>query len=253
MQYAVVFLLLLYCTSNSLTTEKPELCSIRDSCSNSSDRSPSIYDDEIYIQSRNCFCDSICREYGDCCNQSINTINSNYYECTDFLSPTILNSNSTFSPLSVWMRTKCLSNYLGSPSDIQCRNLNQQTFIDNPILFIPVTSSYTNITYRNYFCAYCNHDAYDNDIQIWEYRAFCRGHGIIFDNLILNEEEQVNYYIYNLTRNCTKTIRYPHLRGRTEPSVFIRPCKKNTSTQVSSRNASRFSSQLFSFRSSLSL
>jgi len=42
-------------------------------------KSPSIYDNEIYIQSRNCFCDSICQEYDDCCNQS-KFSTSNYYE-----------------------------------------------------------------------------------------------------------------------------------------------------------------------------
>lgn len=244
MQYSLIFLLFCF-TSNSLTIDESEICSIGDSCSNSSYRSPSIYDDEVYIQSRNCFCDSICKEYGDCCNQSIN-INSNYYQCMDFLSPTIPNPIPTFSPLSVWMRTKCLSNYLGSPSDIQCRNLNQELFIDNPVLFIPVTSLQTNITYRNYFCAYCNNDAHD-DIQFWEYQTFCGGNGSIFDNLIINEKEQKDYYISNLTRSCLKTIHYPHLRGRTEPSVFIRPCKKSLTPKCPSgtpvdlaRNCSRF-------------
>jgi len=198
-------------------------CSIRDSCLNLSLTSPSIYNDEIYIQSRNCFCDSICQEYNDCCNQTKN-LNSNYYQCIDFLAPTITNKTIPFNRLSVWMRTQCLLNYIGSPSDILCRNLNKQTFIDNPLLFIPVTSLQTNITYRNYFCSYCNNDT---NIEFWEYKPLCHGNGSIFDYMILNKEEQVNYYIHNLTRNCLKTIVYPHRQGTSQPSVFIRPCKNS--------------------------
>jgi len=97
------------------------------------------------------------------------------------------------------------------------------------LVFIPVTSLKTNITYRNYFCAYYNNDA-NFDVQFWEYKAFCYGNGSIFDNMILNKEEQVNYYIHNLTRNCLKTILYPHLKGSNQPSVFIRPCKKSLPT-----------------------
>lgn len=221
-----VLLLLLVLSSNCLIIDDSTQCSIRDFCSNSSLKSPSIYGDEIYIQSRNCFCDPLCSEYGDCCNQTDNS-NRNYYECVDFLSPTFSNRTPPFSPLHVWMRTKCLSNYIGSLSDIECRNLNNETFIDNPLLFIPVTSIQTNITYRNYFCAYCNNDAYDN-IEFWEYKPMCHGNGSVFDYKILDKEEQVDYYIHNLTRNCNlKTIVYPHIRGQMQPSVFIRPCKKS--------------------------
>lgn len=222
--YLQFFLLLLVFFSYCLTIDNYQECSIRDSCSNSLSKSPSIYDDEVYIQSRNCFCDSICQQYNDCCNQTKNS-NSNSYECVDFLSPTT-NHPLIFSPLHVWMRTKCLSNYIGSPSDNLCRNLNNETFTNNPLLYIPVTSLQTNITYRNYFCAYCNNDANDN-IQFWEYRTFCGANGTGSDYMTLSKEEQVNYYIHNLTRSCSKTIYYPHIRGYLQPSVFIRACKRS--------------------------
>lgn len=227
MMYYHISLLLLVLPLYCLTIDDYNQCSIRDSCSNISSKSPLIYDDEIYIQSRNCFCDSICSEYGDCCNQTEN-FNSNYYECTDFLTPTLNNKTAPFSPLHIWMRTKCLINYIGSSIDLQCRNLNNQTFHDNPLLFIPVTSKETNITYRNYFCAYCNNDANNNHIEFWQYKPMCHGNGSQFDYMTLDQEEQVNYYIHNLTRNCLlKTIVYPHIRGDNQPSVFIRPCKKS--------------------------
>jgi hypothetical protein len=95
-----------------------------------------------------------------------------------------------FERLFIWMRTECLPMYVGSQVDIECRNLNNQTFNDNPILFIPVTSQQTNITYRNYYCAYCNNDRNDN-IQFWEYKPFCHGDGSEKDYLVLNNDQQV--------------------------------------------------------------
>ncbi|CAF3639139.1 unnamed protein product [Adineta steineri] len=223
-QVFILLLLLLLLTSNCLSiNDKDKQCSIRDTCLNSSSISPLIYGNEEFIQSRNCFCDSICQKYGDCCNQS-KLINSNKYQCIDFLSPTLSEQSRAFARLSVWMRTKCLRVYLGSRSDIYCRNLNNQTFKDNPILFIPVTSIRTNITYRNYFCAYCN-NATNSNIQIWEYKIYCRENQTNFNNI--NKEEQMNN-IYNSTQNCTRTIIYPRIKeDYNQPSVFIRPCKNS--------------------------
>ena len=220
-----IFLIHILLISYSFTIENDKQCLTRDFCSNSVLKSPSVYYDEKFIQSRNCFCDSYCQQYGDCCDQKT-LLNSNDYECVDFLSPTMNEEVSLFSPLSVWMRTKCLSIYVGSRSDINCRNLNQQTFKDNPLLFIPVTSIRTNITYRNYYCLYCNNEANLN-IQTWEYEVNCPVDKNNLNRMILDTKEQVNYYIHNVTRNCRKTITYPRIKGTDQPSVFIRPCKKS--------------------------
>ena len=219
MQILLLLLLLLVLFSFVLTNS--EFCSMRDTCSNSSHFSPLIYNDEIFIQSRNCFCDSSCRQYDDCCDQSRNA-HSHFYQCVDFLSPTMINRTSNFHPLSIWMREQCLHNYQGSPLDLQCRNVHRETFLDNPSLFIPVTSVHTKITYRNYFCAHCNHEVNDQ-LVFWQLKVFCRTNGSQLD---LKDIEQMDYYIQNLTRNCLKTIHYPHIQGTNEPSVFIRPCKK---------------------------
>ncbi|CAF1361747.1 unnamed protein product [Rotaria sordida] len=226
MLFYVFFILL--SSLNCLTIDdnnNNKQCLIRDSCSNSTLKSPSIYNDEIFIQHRNCFCDSICEEYNDCCYPS-KLSNRNNYECIDFLSPAFRKKVSQFYPLFIWMRTKCLSIYNGSLSDIKCQNLNNQTFQDNPLLFIPVTNTQTNITYRNYYCAYCNNEKKSN-IQFWEYKANCHANGSHSDYMTLDKEEQVNYYIHNLTRHCTKTINYPRIKGTNRPSVFIRPCKNS--------------------------
>lgn len=220
-----VFFILLICSLNCLRIHNETQCFTRDSCLNSTLKSPSIYNDEIYIQHRNCFCDSVCQEYGDCCNSS-NLSYSNNYECVDFISSTIQNQPIQFNPLSVWMRTKCLTMYIGSHSDIKCRNLYDQTFMDNPILFIPVTSVQTNITYRNYYCAYCNNDVNLN-VKFWEYNAYCHGGGTVSNHMVLNKKEEIDYYIHDVTRNCSKSIIYPRIEGTDRPSVFIRPCKNS--------------------------
>ena len=243
-------LILLFLFKFCLTISINEQCFIRDTCTNSTSMSPSIYNDEYFIQSRNCFCDSVCEEYGDCCYYHSQ---SKKYECVDFLLPTISDEDIPSSRLFVWMRTECLSIYVGSKVDTQCRNLNNELFNANPILFIPVTSSQTNITYRNYYCAYCNNDADEKFIRSWEYKPFCYGEGTEKDNLILNTDQQVQYYISNLTKECDKTIRYPRPRLSSRPSVFIRPCKKITSTNMSSSNTCRFSSKLLVIRYSLSV
>ena len=225
--YYYSFYIIFFISKYSLTLNNNEQCLIHDICTNSSIRSPSIYNNERFIQSRNCFCDSVCEQYGDCCYPVNNLVLTNDYECVDYLLPTISTKTLPFKRLFVWMRTKCLSLYVGSKIDQRCRNLNHESFDQNPIVFIPVTSLQTNITYRNYYCAYCNNDANEN-IVFWQYKPFCHGDGSDNDYLILNNEQQVNYYVYNLTKNCLKTILYPHDRGKSQPSVFIRPCKKSS-------------------------
>ncbi|CAF0796428.1 unnamed protein product [Adineta ricciae] len=223
MTSSYIFLLLLFLSAYGNYHDQ---CSIRDSCSNSTLISPSIYKTEQFIQSRNCFCDSYCKQYNDCCQQSFTTSPKNFYECTDFLSPTSNDKPLTFQPISVWMRTRCLRIYHGTPADLNCRNHHDQTFQTNPSLFIPVTSVESNITYRNYFCAYCNNEL-DTHIQYWRYIAICREDlNISSHEVILNKNEDVNYYLNNLTGNCTKSVDYPQISGLDRPSVFIRACKK---------------------------
>ena len=199
-------------------------CSSRETCSNTVHSSPLIYDDELLIRSRNCFCDAACDEYGDCCH-SVSRPEKPIYECVDFLEPTITSKTMAFDRLSVWMRTECLPIYVGSKIDQQCRNLNKQTFEENPILFVPVTSRQTNVTYQNYYCAYCNNDG-RSQMESWELKTFCSSAVMDDSYLTLNTDEQVQYYVYNLTRSCFKTIQYPRERESLQPAVFVRPCKQ---------------------------
>ena len=216
-----MFFLLLVCSTFALDNER---CFQRDSCPRSS-----IFHDETFLQSRNCFCDPLCEQLGDCCYQRSSLATDHSYRCTDFLSPVINSPPLSLPPLSIWMRTQCLSIYLGSFADRQCRNLLEKTFAEDPLLFIPVTSTRTNITYRNYFCAFCNNDLLD-DVQVWELKIVCplnrsHPHDQKDQPIIVSGSEQINSYTRNLSEKCLQTIIYPHISGTAEPTIFIRSCK----------------------------
>lgn len=222
MSRSSLLLVVLLCLGSSAQTQTD--CSSRETCSNAVHSSPLIYNDELLIRSRNCFCDALCQDYDDCCH-SVSRPATSTYQCVDFLEPTLTPKTLPFDRLSVWMRAECLPIYIGSKIDQQCGNADRQTFEENPMLFVPVTSRQTNVTYRNYYCAYCNNDG-RSEMEFWEYKTFCHGDGNDDNYLTLNTDEQVQYYIYNLTRNCFKTIHYPRERESIQPSVFIRPCKQ---------------------------
>ena len=119
----------LYCfyvlMSYDFTIENDEKYLSRDCFLNFVLKSPSEYYDETFIQCWNCFCDSCCWKYGECC-QWKNSLNSSDYKYIDYLSPTMNEEISLFNPLlSVAMRTKYLSIYVRLRSDINCWNLNQ--------------------------------------------------------------------------------------------------------------------------------
>ena len=143
-------------------------------------------------------------------------------DCVDFLSPALAGRNSDRRNLFVWMRTTCSPTYVGSDADQLCRNSRNESFQENPVLFLPVTSSQTNITYRNYYCAHCNNDVSD-EIQFWIYETVCTREKFNGTSISIVTDGEMEYY-QNKTRHCTRKIHYP--RGNdAEPSVFIRPCK----------------------------
>ncbi|CAF0869189.1 unnamed protein product [Didymodactylos carnosus] len=221
----IVFILIL--TSNFQLTIL-QSCSRRDECTiDDIGRSISIFNETLYFQSRNCFCDDLCLIYDDCC-QNIRTINSSInisnYECVDFLSSTS-SVNVDYPTISIWMTVTCLPNYIGTKADKQCQSYRTKTLSDDPTLFIPVTSTQTNITYRNYYCAYCNNDIHSS--ILWSYKPLCKANvNIDIDKFMVNTTENFKNLI-NLTQNCMKTIHYPMLDdSKFIPLVSIRPCKQ---------------------------
>ena len=205
--------LFLFLSSQCLHSNEFDQCRLRDTCLQSSSISPSIFDED-YIQSRNCFCDELCHQYSDCCDDQPK--HRNGYRCVDYLSPTINTQIQSIRSLPIWMWTKCLANYIDSPLDIQCRNLNEETFLENPLLYLPVTSLQTNITYRNAYCALCNNQR-KSELRFWKYEIYCQGNQTNLDYQVLNDDQQA--------QNCEKIIRYPDIPGTVQPSLLLRPCK----------------------------
>ncbi|CAF0752283.1 unnamed protein product [Didymodactylos carnosus] len=220
----IIFVLILTSTFRLINSQ---LCSRRDECTQDDiSRSTSIFNDAQYFQSRNCFCDNLCLTYDDCC-ENIKTSNSSIkvsnYECIDFLS-----HNSDVDPnsltISVWMTVRCLPNYFGTKADNQCQSYRTKTLSDDPTLFIPVTSTQTNVTYRNYFCAYCNNDI--QSLVSWSYKSLCDANLMNVNEFMVNTTE-IFFSFLNLTKNCMKMIYYPMFDdGSLIPSVLIRPCKQ---------------------------
>ena len=206
--------------------DSDEECSSRDRCSDNAASTWWSYRDQSPFLSRNCFCDSRCEQYGDCCERPGSRNDRD--DCVDFLSPALAGQSSEQRNLFVWMRTTCLSTYVGSDADHLCRNLRNESFQDNPAVFLPVSSSQTNITYRNYYCAHCNDDAND-EIQFWIYEVVCRRKKFNKTRISPATDEEMKHY-QNKTRHCTRKIHYPHGHNL-EPSVFIRPCKPTQPSQ----------------------
>lgn len=193
--------------SNILTNDFQ--CFQRDFCSNSSlnNLSPSIFNDEIVLRYRNCFCDDRCVDFDDCCDRKRRRQTKTSLQCFDYLSPLFERKIRSFSPLPVRMRTKCLKFYRNSFVDQRCRNIRRENFTENPFLFVPVTSRTTNVTYRNYFCAFCNDDTNDETI-FWSLKSFCSKNNL-----------------------CVKTLIYPHEIDSFKPSIYLRPCKNIESSR----------------------
>ena len=119
---------------------------------------------------RNCFCDNLCEMYGDCCvdapiyemsHQSQNHLN---FECV-----------SLKQYGDIYMRHQCrpewdVSNKNDALIKDFCENLEAKS---DPFGTTPVTNNVSGVTYRNYYCAICNSDAFLGSLQFWRPRLEC--------------------------------------------------------------------------------
>ncbi|XP_035215885.1 uncharacterized protein LOC118189402 [Stegodyphus dumicola] len=117
----------------------------------------------IPLKERNCACDYLCFEYGDCCidapGNAVTNVSTgfNCYQLRQFG--------------GVFMKDSCSPAYNGY--DIirhLCEESNPRNLSD-PLGSMPVTDSLTGVTYKNYYCSICN-DKIDN-IVIWTPRLEC--------------------------------------------------------------------------------
>lgn len=147
-------------------------CSPKDTCK--SGRKGPRLDDPHDWKSRNCFCDNLCADYGDCCvdaNAFVEEqqfVNTDRYECVPL---------TQFG--SLYMRGKCMKEWEDKFIAEMCTNGTSmrlhQPFekirdplakIPDPLAVMPVTSLDSSVTYTNYYCAICNNDT--SDLEIWK-------------------------------------------------------------------------------------
>ncbi|GIX66730.1 uncharacterized protein CEXT_454511 [Caerostris extrusa] len=112
---------------------------------------------ERQFSGRNCWCDDTCLLWSNCCFDA---------EFKSILKHGRLKENEkcikddVLDP--VYMVDTCGSRY---PGDSLCTS--NATDNDDPLLMIPVTSTATGTTYKNYFCALCNEDVGVEHLEPW--------------------------------------------------------------------------------------
>ncbi|KAG8195158.1 hypothetical protein JTE90_023335 [Oedothorax gibbosus] len=137
------------------------------------------------IKERNCACDYLCMNYGDCCIDAPGVVPKNTlpeYSCLEL---------RQFG--GVYIKDSCPPSYNG-PNEV--KYLCEDTSMDDqsdPLGSLPVTDSVTGNTYKNYYCSICNNNT--ENAVLWTPRLECPTitllekditHDYIFQNLAIN-------------------------------------------------------------------
>ena len=150
-----------------------KFCPERDSCNYGRSSRGSL---DLDWRSRNCLCDHECSTYGDCCidarafNAEEQKENYKKFSCSELRQYG-----------AVYMRTQCLADWSMPNIRAACEESSQKS---DPVGSMPVTSKATGITYKNYYCAVCNHAS--ADVQFWKPRLECptlKGYNSRFNNI----------------------------------------------------------------------
>ena len=150
-----------------------KFCPERDSCNFGRSSRGSL---ELDWKSRNCFCDQDCSTYGDCCidakafKAAEQKKNFNKFSCSELRQYG-----------AVYMRSQCVEDWAMPNIKKACEESTQNS---DPVGSMPVTNKATGITYKNYYCAVCNHAS--ADVQFWKPRLECptlQGYNSRFNNL----------------------------------------------------------------------
>lgn len=171
-----------------------------------------------------CYCDSKCSEYRDCCPKSTfkGDASKPFQNCTSFANGDFYVKR--YCSNETW-RKKCATNY----SFVNMKNLKNK---------VPVTSLKTGLSFGNKFCATCYNVS---DLQLWNVNVTCNDFSdflTVFDNttrpyltLQRNLTSKFKYNkisktwqitVANVTKNCTLR---PAVPDSLKP--MIRPCNPN--------------------------
>ena len=117
---------------------------------------------------RNCFCDNLCNDYGDCCLDAA-TYDRERQRRESRVQQCIVLRNYG----GVYMRKTCPKTWSDDRVRELCAESSPQSDSTrpDPFLSMPVTSRSSRVTYANYYCALCNDDL--KEIQSWVPRVEC--------------------------------------------------------------------------------
>jgi hypothetical protein len=115
-----------------------------------------------------CACDPQCARYGDCCRSSPyfvpeeQSLGASPFTCMDLFGKTL------------YVMTRCPPDWKDFDTRHRCEH--PDTNYRDPLFDAPVTSTSTNITYRNWHCASCHRVLDSNTAVIWAAGFVCRGY-----------------------------------------------------------------------------
>ncbi|XP_055935569.1 uncharacterized protein LOC129965577 [Argiope bruennichi] len=136
-------------------------CPQLDSCAEESSKGSALKD-------RNCACDELCIEFGDCCIDAPGLsawTSSSGHGCFEMY-------HLLEEGMGIYMKDSCPPSYDG-PEEI--RNLcESKTTLDNspdPLGSLPATNKVTGMTFKNYYCSICNNQV--ENITLWSPKLVC--------------------------------------------------------------------------------
>lgn len=211
------------------------MCAPKDTCV--SDKRPRL-DDTSDWKDRNCFCDDLCAEYGDCCldanayNPEEQVTSTDNYQCVKL---------KQFGEL--YMKGTCMSGWEDQEVASTCSSgsSHPKGVGRDPMSQLPVTSLHTAVTYTNFYCAVCNNDS--TALEMWKPRLECptlasyasRFRNLtkeyVASNLVFNDDYWGLYVDDNGVDVFHTCFIYPVL-PETVPHM-VRKCKQMTKTCAS--------------------
>ena len=140
-------------------------CTPKDTCNFG--KGPRLGDSNDW-KSRNCFCDDLCADYGDCC-----------LDASAYVAEAQVKSVDNFQCVhlrhfgDIYVKGTCMPGWADQDVADMCSNNSpdSNTLRKDPLGSFPATSYDTAITYSNYYCAVCNNDSIS--LEIWKPRLEC--------------------------------------------------------------------------------
>ncbi|KAK2158721.1 hypothetical protein LSH36_165g08007 [Paralvinella palmiformis] len=182
-------------------------CKQRNKCSKREGVQMGFYD-------QNCFCDDLCRMYGDCCKDYKGSL-------PDTIPAHFRLSKRTLSchrviPIDqtaeIYRVEKCPTGY----GDAFVREKCEDSHSLDQFLEIPVSGLQTGILYKNYYCAVCSGDV---NLSFWNVKWICEN-GPSIDN-VTNTEQLLDDVWFMGAGNCIYEF--------THPTMTYRRCKSHLS------------------------